>query len=202
MSTETAPNVENLSLEQTSTEGESALSTVDFTVVHPLRHEWTIWFLNASGDQASQNWSNMLKQVASFDTVEQFWGAFNSLPPIEELPKRSDLGVFRKGIRPEWEDPAFKTGGKWTFQAGARDEVDRMWMDTLCALIGSTLDSLDNEVAMGVFVLVRRANIRIQLWVKCDMQGSIESAKNFKAALGLSEKQKIEYSPFHTVGSL
>lgn len=200
MSTDAAPNVEKLSLEPSG--DASALSTPDFSVVHPLLHEWTIWYLNAQGESTNQNWSDMLKQVASFDTVEQFWGAYNSLPKIEELPKRSDLGFFRKGIRPEWEDEAFKEGGKWTFQATPRDDVDLMSQNALCALVGGTLDSADQSVAMGVFVLVRRNSVRIQLWVNCDMQHSTQTAKNFKAALGLSDKQKIEYAPFHTVGSI
>lgn len=201
MSTSTEPQVEKLTISE-EVEEKSVLSTPDFTVVHPLLHEFSIWFLNAM--QEGGNWSDNLKQVASFNTVEQFWGAYNSLPKLDELPRRSDLGFFRKGLRPEWEDPAFATGGKWTCQLNYRDDVELLWQNAVLSLIGGTLEdeSKGEGVALGVFVLIRRGSYRIQLWVNCDMVTSTEAAKRFKNALRLSDKQKLEYTPFHTVGSI
>lgn len=38
---------------------------------HPLKRRWTYWFLN---DQRDWNWESRLKAVATFGTVEEFWG--------------------------------------------------------------------------------------------------------------------------------
>lgn len=53
------------------------------------------------------------KQVDSFSTVEQFWGVYTHLKRVDRLPFTSEFQVFRKGVKPMWEDPVNAAGGKW-----------------------------------------------------------------------------------------
>ena len=124
----------------------------NFNVKHPLMHEWTLWFTKPpSGKVRSchalrhdfnlridlpkgDNWNDLLKEVVTFDTVEEFWGVYvslqllsalpksplltlspsnkNNITPTSELALKSDYHLFKKGIRPEWEDSQNKHGGK------------------------------------------------------------------------------------------
>ncbi len=76
-------------------------------------------------------------------------------------------------MRPEWEDPQNKHGGKWsyTFKDKKLVNVDELWLHTQLAAIGETLeDEGDNEI-MGVVVNVRKSFYRIGLWTRTTGKG-------------------------------
>lgn len=47
----------------------------DFNVKHPLMHTWSLWFTKPPSGKGD-NWNDLLKEVVSFDTVEEFWGVY------------------------------------------------------------------------------------------------------------------------------
>lgn len=198
MSDVTEPQVEKLDINDDKS---TIVSQEEFKNIHPLSHEWSFWYLKpAVANDPNVNWSDLLHEIVTVDSVEHFWGAFKSMPDLVQLPLRSDMGIFRKGLRPEWEDPAFSKGGKWTCQLRVSDEadVDTKWENVVLSLIGGLLDGESEDgVALGAFALARKGVIKIQLWVNTDAQGSIEAAKKFKTALQLHEHKKIEYQPFN-----
>lgn len=49
---------------------------MDFSIKHPLQHSWTLWYYE---NDRSQSWEKNQKEIASFDTVEDFWRYFQSL---------------------------------------------------------------------------------------------------------------------------
>jgi len=109
--------------EQSSTNnagGEGEIRTVfhdpeNFNVKHPLMNTWTLWFTKPPSGKGD-NWAELLKEVISFDSVEEFWGIYNNITPTSDLALKSDYHLFKKGVRPEWEDAQNKHGGKWAFQ--------------------------------------------------------------------------------------
>lgn len=133
---------------------------------------------------------------------------------------KSDYHLFKKGIRPEWEDPQNKHGGKWYYHF--RDKraapIDNLWLHVMLAAIGETLerDPSDGEV-MGVVVNVRKGFYRIGLWTKTvgksvpgggdgDVAGgkgrSLEKSrdilmnlgKRFKEVMDLKDSEQVEFS--------
>jgi translation initiation factor 4E len=48
----------------------------DFTVKHPLISKWTLWYTKppTPGQRGADAWADNLKEVISFDSVEEFWG--------------------------------------------------------------------------------------------------------------------------------
>jgi Eukaryotic initiation factor 4E len=47
----------------------------NFNVKHPLMHTWTLWFTKTpSATGPKENWADLLKEVITFDSVEEFWG--------------------------------------------------------------------------------------------------------------------------------
>jgi hypothetical protein len=43
---------------------------MDFSIKHPLQNCWTLWYYE---NDRSQTWEKNQKEIASFQTVEDFW---------------------------------------------------------------------------------------------------------------------------------
>lgn len=41
----------------------------NFSIKHPLQNRWTLWYDNPGKKTNTQNWSDNLKKVVTFDTV-------------------------------------------------------------------------------------------------------------------------------------
>jgi translation initiation factor 4E len=48
----------------------------NFNVKHALQHTWTLWFTKPPSGK--QDWNELLKEVISFNSVEEFWGIYVS----------------------------------------------------------------------------------------------------------------------------
>ncbi|KAH7156493.1 translation initiation factor eIF 4e-like domain-containing protein [Dactylonectria macrodidyma] len=181
----------------------------NFNVKHPLQNKWTLWFTKPPSGKGD-NWNDLLKEVITFDSVEEFWGVYNNVAPVSELALKSDYHLFKAGVRPEWEDPQNKHGGKWSYQYKEKRnvDVDRLWLQVMMAAIGETLekDEEDGEV-MGVVVNVRKAFFRIGVWTRTigksipgrgdgDVAGgkgrSTEKGKDILMSIGRRFKEVLE----------
>lgn len=71
-------------------------------------------------------------------------------------------------MRPEWEDPQNKHGGKWAYQFKDKRAVniDELWLHTMLAAIGEMLEDEDDGEVMGVVVNVRKGFYRIGVWTR------------------------------------
>lgn len=47
----------------------------NFNVKHPLMHKWTLWFTKPPSGKGD-NWYDLLKEVVTLDSVEEFWGVY------------------------------------------------------------------------------------------------------------------------------
>jgi len=47
----------------------------NFNVIHPLMHTWTLWFTKPPSGKGD-NWNDLLKEVITFKSVEEFWGVY------------------------------------------------------------------------------------------------------------------------------
>ena len=122
-------------------------------------------------------------------------------------------------MRPEWEDPSNKHGGKWSYQFKDKRQVpiDELWLHVMLSAIGETLENDGDGEVMGVVVNVRKGFYRIGLWTKtvgksvpgggdADVAGgkgrSVEKSKGvlmgigkrFKDVLRLRESEVVEFS--------
>jgi translation initiation factor 4E len=156
----------------TAPSGENEIVTVfhdpeNFNVKHPLMNEWTLWFTKPPSGKGD-NWNDLLKEVVTFSSVEEFWGIYNNITPTSELGLKADYHLFKKGIRPEWEDQQNKHGGKWSYSFKDKRAVpiDELWLHAQLAAIGETLENDDDKEVMGVVVNVRKGFYRIGLWTR------------------------------------
>ena len=52
------------------------------------------------------------------------------------MKQGTDYSLFKKGIRPMWEDDANKRGGRWLISLEKRqrnNDLDRYWLDIVSA---------------------------------------------------------------------
>jgi len=84
------------------------------------------------------------------------------------LAVKSDYHLFKEDVRPEWEDPKNKHGGKWAYQFKDKRSVniDELWLHTMLAAIGETLEDEEDGEVMGVVVNVRKGFYRIGVWTR------------------------------------
>lgn len=138
---------------------------------HPLEHKWTFFYNPPQKASADGVWASNVKEVTSFDSVEDFWRLFNALKSPSALTIGSNYHMFKDGIKPEWEDAQNKRGGKWTValqrrgDAGAAKMADDAWLHTLLALIGEQFGGDSDEIC-GVVIGPRAKETRLALWTR------------------------------------
>ena len=70
---------------------------------------------------------------------------YNNLYNVEEIMPNTDYMMFKKGIRPEWEDPDNREGGKWVvtlpIQEDMEEEATQAWTKSLVSMISNSIDA-------------------------------------------------------------
>lgn len=178
-------------------------STEDFSVVHPLTSSWTLWYVKPP-TAAKEDWKDLLTKVVTVTSVEEFWGTYNNLPKVSELPQRSDYALFKTGVRPEWEDSQNASGGKWVYQfKDHKAPIDDIWLNVLLGVIGGTMDttqdpdvSINEQEINGVFVNVRKAGIRFNIWTKSKNLDKLKPiGLRFKSLISINNQaDEVEFS--------
>lgn len=137
---------------------------------HPLNNDWTLWYYSHN---ANMSWEENLSEVVTFNTVEDFWGIYNHIELASDLREKCDYSIFKKGIKPMWEDRANVKGGRWiiSFDAKRRHKdsvnlgLDGYWIELLMCLVGEAFGEEYGNVINGAVVSVRNRNDKISLWL-------------------------------------
>jgi translation initiation factor 4E len=107
---------------------------------------WTFWYVytlshNEKKKQGKKGRHHeyILHDVYSFTTVEDFWKMENNIFKVEEIMPNTDYMMFKKGTRPEWEDPNNREGGKWVvtlpIEEDMEEECGHAWVKSLVTII-------------------------------------------------------------------
>jgi len=135
-----------------------------------------------------------LTVIGDFDTVETFCRYFNWLKPPSKLEKNSNYHLFKKGIKPMWEDEANANGGKWVLTMKNNPQLlDRCWNWLAMALVGEDLD--EGDEICGAVVSLRSKVDRIQLWTrsKDDVERINGIGRKMVKVLDVSEADSIGF---------
>ncbi|ORX97201.1 translation initiation factor Eif4e [Basidiobolus meristosporus CBS 931.73] len=168
---------------------------INFNVKHPLNNSWTLWYDSRGKKTNQSSWSQCLREVVSFNTVEDFWGAYNNLTRVSNLAPGSNYHLFKENIKPMWEDAANSEGGKWVIQFSrkAGEEINHLWLHSILCCIGETF--LYEDQISGVVVSVRKGFYRLALWTRTSDDRQICEAicSHLKVSLNLSSQQQLEF---------
>eukprot|EP01065_Artemidia_motanka_P052335 TRINITY_DN942_c0_g2_i1.p1 TRINITY_DN942_c0_g2~~TRINITY_DN942_c0_g2_i1.p1 ORF type:complete len:705 (+),score=317.79 TRINITY_DN942_c0_g2_i1:335-2449(+) len=134
-----------------------------------LANEWTIWF-DKSGRRAKSKakgrnlYDDCIVELGSFNTVQGFWAYWESLH-VHNLKDHCNLRVFKKGIKPLWEDQSNRDGGKWVVRGVPKDNRRHLWTQMVTALVKGRLDADQPQFVCGVVLSTRDVGDSMQLWV-------------------------------------
>lgn len=131
---------------------------------HPLKSTWIVWYRPPTPKYSDYEKSTV--PLASISSVESFWGTYSHLKRPSLLPTVSDYHIFKKGIRPVWEDEANKRGGKWIVRL-KKGVADRYWEDLLLAMVGDQFAEAGDEVC-GAVLSVRGGEDVLSVWTRND----------------------------------
>lgn len=103
---------------------------------HRLQHPYCLWFSRRPSQvQGSKGYIQALRLVGQVGTVEQWWALYSHIVRLQEIPAHRDLHLFKKGIKPMWEDAANKKGGKWVIRL-RKEQAARAWENLCMAMLG------------------------------------------------------------------
>ena len=81
------------------------------------------------------------------------------------------IQLFKKGIKPEWEDVANANGGEWTVRKPfdlRTGELDTLWENLVMGLVGEQID--DGDEICGARVVDksrgRQSIFRLEMWYR------------------------------------
>lgn len=110
-----------------------------------------------------------LNDVYTFNTIEDFWRMFNNIYSVKNIIANTDYCLFKKGIKPEWEDDQNKDGGKWVVTMPIEDDMEGeweyAWTQLILMMIGANIDKELYEIINGAIFSIRDKHHRLSLWV-------------------------------------
>ncbi|KAK6641828.1 hypothetical protein RUM44_013546 [Polyplax serrata] len=153
----------------------------EYSIKHPLQNTWALWYYE--NDKAKQ-WGDNLREIFSFNTIEDFWSLYNNIKKPSELKQGSDYCLFKKGVKPMWEDPFNKHGGRWLISLEKKQrnsDLDKYWLEIILCMIGEAFDSHSDDIC-GSVVNIRSKGDKIGLWTA--------NAKEESSVLSIGQKIK------------
>ena len=132
-----------------------------------------------------------MREVCEFKTIEEFWLNWTHLPrPSEvftaggqtkEVEGRiiDGYSIFKKGIRPEWEDKNNAEGGEFSVRKYMQPELlDAFWENMVLGLIGETIEDADEICGCRVADKSGKGKTKsgpmylLELWIKIGVANS------------------------------
>lgn len=174
--------------------------TTDNTEKHPLKHSWTFWYFDMNGGAAS--WDENLKKVCDVNTIEDFWAVYHHMKEVAALESGCDYALFKTGIRPMWEDPANKEGGRWLLTLDRFQRLqylNQIWLEIMLYLIGGDHkdDSTDGCIN-GAVVNIRNKADKVALWLPIADKNQGHGPKILEVGHELKSRMAIpKHFPIH-----
>lgn len=132
-----------------------------------------------------------LHAIAGFDSAEDFFKIYRHLKRPSALPLVSDYHIFKKGIRPVWEDEENKHGGKWIVRL-KKGVADRYWEDLLFAIIGDQFPEVSEEIC-GAILSVRNGEDILSIWTRTDRGVVLKIRDILKRILGCPQETNVAW---------
>ncbi|KAL4964535.1 eukaryotic translation initiation factor 4E [Aspergillus stella-maris] len=147
----------------------------------PLQYHWTFWY-----DKHADNATTTITTTTTSDTKEveiynsrlsilyesvsdiaTFYRIYNNYP-WEKIPQRDTVHIFRKGVKPIWEDPENLRGGCWRFRVPKR-KAQAFFHEIAILAISNEFQAVlekEHDHVLGVSTSVRFNTHLISVWNK------------------------------------
>eukprot|EP01065_Artemidia_motanka_P044683 TRINITY_DN639_c0_g1_i1.p1 TRINITY_DN639_c0_g1~~TRINITY_DN639_c0_g1_i1.p1 ORF type:complete len:894 (+),score=208.41 TRINITY_DN639_c0_g1_i1:49-2730(+) len=134
--------------------------------------KWTFWidvWEKGGRDAAAHKGGGVthsMQEIGSFRSIREFWQFFNNMP-LSRIQPGCSLHLFKHGIRPTWEDPANRDGGRFRISRmqGGPGINGRVWQDVCLALVGEQFKNPD-QVCGATFASRAMHNNHASIWIR------------------------------------
>ena len=128
--------------------------------------------------------------------AKDFWRFWNNFE-IGKFPEFSNLRLFKKGVKPKWEDGANKLGGKFMVNV-AKGQSTRVFLELVLALVGEEFPH--NDSVCGIVLSIRPRQDVLAIWnSSADDAPAMESIRAELDRLFPADAQ-VNYVP-HSAGA-
>ncbi|PQE33670.1 translation initiation factor 4e protein [Rutstroemia sp. NJR-2017a WRK4] len=158
---------------------------------HNFRHGWVFWYRPPiSKANGFVEYEKTLHPMAGFNSAEDLFEIFDHMRRPSSLPLVSDYHMFKKGIRPVWEDEENKKGGKWIVRL-KKGVADRYWEELVFAIAGDEFEA--SEEVCGVVLSVRNGEDILSIWTRNDGGRVLKIREALKRVLSFPPDTKVEW---------
>ena len=168
-----------------------------------LKNEFTIWYTYFSKPKHKQTrkFEEILTKVGTFKTAEEFWGINQHMKKPDTLTRGCQFYLFRKNIRPIWEDKENLGGGRFFVNINNEDikKANQFWEDLMISFL-LTYDGVLGKIC-GVVLNKRVSEIIFSIWTKDIDKDEQERIRQwFGHIFGFDKNRDIEFKK-HSDGS-
>jgi len=157
---------------------------------HFLKQSFSFWVRRGQIDIV--DYEKSIKLICSFNTIEDFWILYDHTLRPSEVSYPCDYHLFKKGIKPMWEDKENANGGSFSIRIPHSNKVSRYWEDLLLAFIGGQFEN-DNEIC-GLVFSTRYQKDLISVWCKTTDSKEVKKLQEtIKKILGLASHFSIDF---------
>ena len=131
----------------------------------------------ASGQ--AKAYEDILVPLMTVSTVKKFWETVNNFD-LSTLKLRDSFHMFKKTVKPVWEDQRNVRGGSWTFRIN-KSISPAVWTNILLMAIGESLQGVveAGDDICGVSISVRFNSHLVSVWNRdASNQQSIDAIKH------------------------
>jgi len=138
----------------------------------PFTNVWTFWHdkyipPNTTTDAAhpSTTYENRLTLMyEEIHDIKEFYQIYNHTP-CENLRQRDSFHLFKRGVKPVWEDARNVRGGSWTFRV-PKEKSTEFWMLVQVIAVGEGFDDVvgKGDDICGLSLTTRFTSNLISIW--------------------------------------
>jgi len=158
---------------------------------HFLLNTFSFWVRRGKIDTV--DYEKSIKLIYTFNTVEEFWILYDHTIRPSEVSYPCDYHLFRKGVKPMWEDKENVNGGSFVIKIPHSNKVSRYWEDLVLAFIGGQFDGESDEICGLVFSTRYQKDI-ISIWCKyTEPKVTKKIQENIRRVLGMTSHFLIDF---------
>ena len=104
----------------------------------PFTHAWDFYHDRHSTTESYENRLTLI--TGNIVNIKMFWENHNNFP-FSQLKMKDSVHLFKRGVKPAWEDRRNVNGGAWTFRL-RKDQSAELWQEICMMAIGEQIQGV------------------------------------------------------------